>query len=175
MGDDIPSSNLVIFDVQPKKSCPIKSFVAIPQVKVNVALPLGIPKSVFYRALLILQRSKKMKAPSQLLQDLKSMGVVSPNTPHCDVMSTQSTSKVLKHLKAPMCVHQSIEVQVHRPHTLTPSPSHAPSHNKSQGPSHTQGMHSRVHGDDEHCGGSILRAMASKETPPRKRKRRAMV
>lgn len=91
-----------------KGSQGVKDYLALAQLKSNLVLPLGISRSAFYRAVEALPSSKTKRAPSGIMHDLKDCQALLGKTSVCDLVSLSTAAHLLKTLKVPSLVVESL-------------------------------------------------------------------
>lgn len=103
----------------------VKNMVSVPQLKANVASPLGISKTSYYRAVDNLNSNKRYQAPPELFAKLKDIGSIANKSPKCEVISLKTASKLLKSLQVQPGVIASL-LQKTEATLVPPSPSSSP-------------------------------------------------
>lgn len=103
----------------------VKNMVTVPQLKANVASPLGISRTTYYRAVDNLNSNKRYQAPPDLFAKLKEIGSIAIKSPKCEVISLKTASKVLKSLQVQSEVIASL-LQKTEATLVPPSPSSSP-------------------------------------------------
>ena len=136
----------------------LKEFLAMAQLKNNVAKPLGISKTTFYRKLEDLGPQKRKEATSEMVSTFKRIGAIPSMSPKCELVTLGGAIKLLTMLQVDDMVINSIMSKVLATDYLSSSSSSShpseveTSSNASSGGSSMDGE-DEVDGDDDEGDG----------------------